>query len=138
MTPPWGVPATVRSRPISVITPACSHKRTSFSTRRSDTRFAISASSRSWLISPKKFRMSNSATNWYPAMNPVRSRSIACVAGRFGRNPYETGAKSASKTGSSTILAACWATLSRTQGMPSGRLPPSGSGMPTRLAGAGR
>ena len=73
-----------------------------------------------------------------PAMNPVRSRSIACVADRLGRNPYEHGGKSASKTGSSTILAACWATLSRTAGMPSGRLPPCGFGMSTRLAGAGR
>jgi len=71
-------------------------------------------------------------------MKPVRSRSIACVADRFGRNPYEHGRKSASKMGSSTILAACWATRSRTVGMPSGRLLPSGFGMSTRLAGAGR
>jgi hypothetical protein len=68
-------------------------------------------------------------------MNPALSRSIACVADRLGRNPYEHGSKSASKTGSSTILAACWATLSRTD---RGRLPPSGFGMSTRLAGAGR
>ena len=138
MTPPWGVPATVRSRLPSAITPACSHRRTSFSTRRSDTRLPTSASSRSWLISPKKLRMSNSTTNWHPTMNPVLSRSIACVADRLGRNPNEHGRKSASNTGSSTILAACCATLSRTVGMPSGRLLPSGFGMSTRLAGAGR
>ena len=71
-------------------------------------------------------------------MNPVRSRSIAIVADRFGRNPNEHGRKSASNTGSSTIFAACCATLSRTVGMPSGRLLPSGFGMSTRLAGAGR
>jgi len=71
-------------------------------------------------------------------MNPALSRSIACVADRFGRNPYEHGAKSASKIGSSTSLAACWATLSRTEGMPSGRVPPCGFGISTRLAGAGR
>jgi hypothetical protein len=135
---PWGVPATVRSRPISVTTPACSHRRTSFSTRRSDTRLPTSASSLSWLISPKKFRMPHSTTKQDPAMNSVLSRSIACVADRFGRNPNEHGRKSASDTGSSTIFAACCATLSRTAGMPSGRLPPSGFGMSTRLAGAGR
>ena len=116
MTPPCGVPATVRSRPCSVITPARSHLRTSFSTRRSDIRRPISASSRSWLISPKKLRMPDSATKQYPAMNPVLSRSIACVALRLGRNPYEHGRKSASNTGSSTSFAACWATLSRTVG----------------------
>ena len=60
--------------------------------------------------------MPDSATKQYPAMNPVLSRSIACVALRFGRNPCEHGRKSASNTGSSTSLAACWATLSRTVG----------------------
>ena len=138
ITPPWGVPATVRSRLPSTITPASSHRRTSFSTLRSDTRLPTSASSRSWLISPKKFRMPDSAMNWQPPANATLSRSIACVALRFGRNPDEHGRKSASNTGSSTSFAACWATLSRTAGMPSGRLLPSGSGMSTRLAGAGR
>ena len=71
-------------------------------------------------------------------MNATRSRSIACVADRFGRNPNEEERKSASNTGSSTIFAACWAILSRTVGMPSGRLLPSGFGISTRLAGAGR
>ena len=138
MTPPWGVPATVRSRLPSTITPARSHRRTSSSTLRSDTLRSISASSRSWLISPKKSRMPNSTTNWQPAMNPVLSRSIACTADRLGRNPNEHGRKSASNTGSSTSFAACCATLSRTVGMPSGRLLPSGFGISTRLAGAGR
>lgn len=46
----------------------------------------------------------------------------ASVADRFGRNPYEHGKKPASKIGSSTILAACWATRSRTVGIPNGRL----------------
>jgi hypothetical protein len=71
-------------------------------------------------------------------MNPTRSRSIACVADRLGRNPYETGKKSASKIGSSTSFTAAWATRSRTVGIPNGRLPPPGFGMSTRLAGAGR
>jgi hypothetical protein len=71
-------------------------------------------------------------------MKPVRNRSIACVADRFGRNPYEHDKKSASKIGSSTILAAAWTTLSRTVGIPNGRLPPRGFGISTRRAGAGR
>ena len=55
-----------------------------------------------------------------------------------GRNPYDTGRKSASKIGSSTSLAACCTTRSRTVGIPSGRLPPSGFGISTRRTGAGR
>ena len=46
--------------------------------------------------------------------------------------------KSASKIGSSTILAAAWATRSRTVGIPNGRVPPRGFGISTRRAGAGR
>ncbi|HYZ08326.1 MAG TPA: hypothetical protein VE709_06980 [Pseudonocardiaceae bacterium] len=107
-------------------------------TRRSDTRFTTSASNRSWSISPKKLRISNSTTWVTPSMNPTRSRSIACVTDRRGRNPYDTDEKSASKIGSNTSFAAACATRSRTVGMPSGRLPPSGFGMSTRLAGAGR
>jgi hypothetical protein len=49
-------------------------------------------------------------------MNPVRKRSLAIVADRFGRNPYEHGKKSASKIGSNTTLAAAWTTRSRTVG----------------------
>src|SRR5258705_2384189 len=48
ITPPCGVPATVRSRTPSTITPACSHNRSSLSTRRSETRRLTSVSSRSW------------------------------------------------------------------------------------------
>jgi hypothetical protein len=43
------------------------------------------------------------------------------VALRFGRKPYDVARKSASKMGSSTIVAAICATRSRTVGMPSGR-----------------
>jgi len=71
-------------------------------------------------------------------MKPRRSRSFACSAERFGRNPYEHDMKSASKIGSSTIRAACWATRSRTVGIPNGRVPPCGFGISTRRAGAGR
>jgi hypothetical protein len=71
-------------------------------------------------------------------MNPRRSRSLAITADRFGRNPYEHDMKSASKIGSNTILAACWATRSRTVGIPNGRVPPRGFGISTRRAGAGR
>src|SRR3974377_1142171 len=49
-------------------------------------------------------------------MNPVRKRSLAIVADLLGRNPYEHDRKSASKMGSSTILAAAWTTRSRTVG----------------------
>ena len=40
-------------------------------------------------------------------MNDRRSISFASVADLRGRNPNETGRKSASKMGSSTIRAAC-------------------------------
>jgi hypothetical protein len=56
-----------------------------------------------------------------PGDEPVRSRSIAITADRFGRNPNEDGRKSASNTGSSTIFAACCATLSRAVGGPAFR-----------------
>jgi hypothetical protein len=39
-------------------------------------------------------------------MNETRIASLACTADRFGRNPYDTGKKSASKMGSNTIFAA--------------------------------
>ena len=55
ITPPCGVPATVRVTPPSTITPACSHNRSSLSTRRSETRRPTNPSNRSWSISPKKF-----------------------------------------------------------------------------------
>ena len=61
---------------------------------------------------------------------------------RRGRAPLRPiaegdGQKSASKIGSSTSFAACCATRSRTVGMPSGRTPPSGFGMPRRRTGEG-
>ena len=49
-------------------------------------------------------------------MNPYAKSFHRLVADRFGRNPYEHDMKSASKIGSSTILAAAWATRSRTVG----------------------
>ena len=64
--------------------------------------------------------------------------SRASVAERFGRKPKLGGRKSASKIGSRTSLAACWATRSRTVGMPNGRLEPSGFGISTRRTGDGR
>ena len=48
----------------------------------------------------KKPRISASATAVYPWMNETRTRSMACVADRLGRNPYEHDKKSASKMGS--------------------------------------
>ena len=85
----------------------------------------------------KKFSMSASKTNSLPSMNPTRNRSRASVVDRFGRNPKLAGRKSASNNGSRTILAACWATLSTTVGMPNGRFDPSGLGISTRRTGGG-
>ena len=53
ITPPCGVPVTVSRNTPSSITPASSHKRSSLSTRRSETRSATSASSFCWSIEPK-------------------------------------------------------------------------------------
>ena len=69
---------------------------------------------------------------------PIRNRSRASVADRFGRNPKLQGRKSASNKGSRTILAACWHTLSFTVGMPKGLFDPSGLGISTRRTGEGR
>ena len=82
--------------------------------------------------------MSASKTNCLPRGNDTLILSNASVADRLGRNPYEHDRKSASKIGSNTILAACWATRSRTVGIPNGRLRPSGLGISTRRTGAGR
>ena len=82
--------------------------------------------------------MSASST-WLPPRAPcTRSVSSACVALRFGRNPYDEARKSASKMGSSTSVAAICATRSRTVGMPSGRCRPSAFGMYRRRTGCGR
>jgi len=50
--------------------------------------------------------MSASNAQTWPAMNCSRITSIASVALRRGRNPYDEAEKSASKMGSSTIFAA--------------------------------
>jgi hypothetical protein len=70
-------------------------------------------------------------------MNPLRMRSMACVADRLGRKPYEHGRKSASKIGSNTSFAAAWPTRSRTVGIPNGLNPPD-FGINRRRVGAGR
>jgi hypothetical protein len=57
-------------------------------------------------MASKKPRISASATWVYPLMNETRTTSMACVADRLGRNPYEHDKKSASKMGSNTIFAA--------------------------------
>ena len=64
--------------------------------------------------------------------------AIASWARRFGRNPYEHGRKSASKTGSSTALHAAWTTRSVTVGIPKLRSFPPPLGIFTRRTGDGR
>ena len=66
MTPPWGVPATVAWTRPSTMTPAVSQPRTSFCTRRSDTRCSTSPRTTAWSIGSKKLRMSASATHRPP------------------------------------------------------------------------
>jgi hypothetical protein len=55
-----------------------------------------------------------------------------------GRNPYEVGQKSASKTGSSTSLAAICTILSRSGGMPRLLSFPERFGINRSRAGSGR
>jgi hypothetical protein len=66
--------------------------------------------------------------------------AIASCARRLGRNPYETGKKSASKRGSSTSFNAAWTTRSATVGIP--RLltfpDPPGFGILRSRTGSGR
>lgn len=57
--------------------------------------------------------------------------ATASCARRFGRNPYEHGSKSTSKTGSSTSFKAAWTTRSATVGMPRLRSFPLGLGVIT-------
>jgi hypothetical protein len=66
--------------------------------------------------------MSASSTHTRPWLAARRTASRASCADRFGRNPKLTGAKSASKIGSSTIFAAAITTRSAMVGMPSGRV----------------
>src|SRR5664279_5475850 len=87
ITPPCGVPATVAVNTPSANTPAPSHCRINFNTRRSDTRRPTSTINRSWSIEPKKSRMSASNTNCPPRGNATRIASKASVALRLGRNP---------------------------------------------------
>jgi hypothetical protein len=53
ITPPCGVPATVVDTTPSSITPAASHCRSSFSTRRSETLLPTSFINFSWSMLPK-------------------------------------------------------------------------------------
>ena len=85
MTPPCGVPETVWLITPSSITSAVSHCRTSFCTRRSDTRSPTNSFSRSWSSESKKWRMSNSTTQVRPSGYERRMTSSAAVALRLGR-----------------------------------------------------
>ncbi len=66
--------------------------------------------------------MSASSTHTWPRLAALRTTSRASCACRRGRNPKLSGGKSASKIGSITIFAAVITTLSRTVGIPSGRV----------------
>ena len=85
--------------------------------------------------------MSASSTHTLPRRLTVRRIvSSAWCADRPGLNPWLVGRKSASKIGSSTILAAATTTRSVTVGIPSGRHCPGrpGVGICTRRTGRGR
>ena len=72
------------------------------------------------------------------AADSQRLQGLHCTALRFGRKPYETARKSASKMGSNTSVTAICTTRSRTVGIPSGRRRPSAFGMYRRRTGGGR
>ena len=83
--------------------------------------------------------MSVSTTHRLPRQDSSIKTCKASCAERLGRNPKEQSSMSASKIGSSTILAAACTIRSRTVGIDSGRrslLP--GLGMNTRRAANGR
>jgi hypothetical protein len=84
--------------------------------------------------------MSASSTQLPRRLASTRIASTAIGAERFGRKPKLDRKKSASNTGSRTVLAAAITTRSRTVGMPSGRVWPGlpGFGMCTRRNGRGR
>ena len=85
--------------------------------------------------------MSASSTHCLPRQVTVwRIVSSAWCAARPGLNPWLVGRKSASKIGSSTILAAAITTRSVTVGIPSGRVCPGrpGLGICTRRNGRGQ
>ena len=78
--------------------------------------------------------MSASNAQRCPSMNALAELLLGIRGRALGPEAdSETSEKSASKIGSRTMRAACWATRSRTVGMPSGRFPPSGLGISTRL-----
>ena len=92
---------------------------------------------------PRLLRMQlqpvSASSTWQPPRAPrTRRVSSACVALRFGRNPYDEARKSASKMGLNTSVAAICATRSRTVGIPSGRRRPSALGMYRRRTSCGR
>ena len=138
MTPPWGVPVSDDSSCCPTRIPAPSSARIALRILRSTTRSASAPSNRSWSTSSKKLAMSASTTTRRPAQASSMTVFNAWCVERFGRNPKLHGAKSASKIGSSTIFNAACTTRSRTVGMPSGRVLPSGLGISTRRTGAGR
>src|SRR5829696_7940601 len=82
--------------------------------------------------------MSHSRTQWYLLVPRKWISAIASCARRLGRNPYEHGWKSASKTGSSTALHAACTTRSSTVGIPRLRSFPPPLGIFTCRTGDGR
>jgi len=139
---PCGVPDTVSVIIPFSSTPTRSQDRSSLSMSRSDTLRSMSVIRASCEMEPKQLLRSASRTQSAPRLASTRMASQAIWADRFGRNPKLTGRKSASKTGSRTILAAAITTRSRTFGIDRGRdallVVSPALGMYTRRSGAGR
>ena len=72
MTPPWGTPWSLGAHSPPSRTPASSHCRSSFSIRRSLTRFATSFMSTAWSIWSKNAAMSASTTQFAPRFTAWR------------------------------------------------------------------
>ena len=91
ITPPCGVPATVRSRPARRSShPPRSHCRPVSAPAGPTPAARPRPSDRSWSIVVEEVPDVGLEPHWvYPSMNATRIVSIACVADRFGRNPYE-------------------------------------------------
>ena len=105
-TPPCGAPVLLRMTPPSVMTPARSIARSSFSTWRSEIRSSIAAINPECGIASKQLAMSDSATHRLPLhASSMRTWSASC-AERLGRNPNEHSSMSASKIGSITVFVA--------------------------------
>ena len=85
----------------------------------------------------KHASMSASSTHRYPLVPKRWISATASCARRLGRNPYETGMKSASKIGSSTSFSAAWTTRSAIVGIPSLRTFPDGLGIMRSRTGSG-